>query len=336
MSEPTKRPRNTTRRSRADAASTAGPDRPSPAGTTAMKVAQGGAIVRMYCTGLGDCFLIGLPKNRGEVGHVMIDCGVWKGTPGASDWMRMIMAHIRDTVGAEGIDVLVVTHPHWDHVSGFGQAKAIFDEIPVKEVWLPWTEDPADSDARRLAMQRQFAIQAAVAASVRLRAVADRARAARLDDEADTSLGAARDIDQLLKFVGRTPPDDVEARDEARELLDAGLKAAAPNSALGLGLGELAAAPGTDDLLGYVKDRVSRPKFLRPSNKPVPASQFPGVQIFALGPPTDPKLLVKDDPSKGPGKSEVFARLVALAAAPTDSADRAHGRGDRARRRRGR
>jgi Metallo-beta-lactamase superfamily len=284
----------------------------------AVELSQGGAIVRMYCTGLGDCFLIGLPKDHGEVGYVMIDCGVWKGTPGSSEWMRMIMEDIRQTVGSEGIEILVATHPHWDHLSGFGQAKEIFDEIPVKEVWLPWTEDEGDPQARRLAMQRQLAIRAALAASVKLRSVAALARAANIDAEADRTLAAARDIDELLKFVGRTPPDDDAALDEDAALVAAGLRAAAPGFGSGPGLSELAAAPGTDDLLGYVKARASRPRYLRPSTKPVPSPAFPGVKIFALGPPTDPKLLGRDDPSKGPGKSEVFATLAlaALSAGP--------------------
>jgi len=284
----------------------------------AVELSQGGAIVRMYCTGLGDCFLIGLPMDHGEVGYVMIDCGVWKGTPGSSEWMRMIMEDIRQTVGSKGIDILVATHPHWDHLSGFGQAKEIFDDIPVKEVWLPWTEDERDPQARRLAMQRQLAIQVALAASVKLRSVAEQARATNLDAEADRTLAAARDIDELLKFVGRTPPDDDAALDEDAALVGAGLRAAAPGFGGGPGLSELAAAPGTDDLLGYVRARVSRPRYLRPSTKPVPSPAFPGVKIFALGPPTDPKLLGRDDPSKGPGKSEVFATLAlaALSAGP--------------------
>ncbi len=318
MSKKASRPRATTRRTGKGTAPAPRRVKRSATRSPAVKLSEGGAIVRMYCTGLGDCFLIGLPKDHGEVGYVMIDCGVWKGTPGASEWMRMIMEDIRQTVGSEGIDILVATHPHWDHLSGFGQAKEIFDEIPVKEVWLPWTEDEKDPQARRLAMQRQLAIRAALAASVKLRSVAERARATNLDAEADRTLAAARDIDELLKFVGLTPPDDDAARDEDAALVATGLRAAAPAFGGGPGLSELAAAPGTDDLLGYVKARVSRPRYLRPSIKPVPSPAFPGVKIFALGPPTDPKLLGRDDPSKGPGKSEVFATLAlaTLSAAP--------------------
>ena len=42
------------------------------------------------------------------------------------------------------IDAVVVTHPHWDQVSGFLQARSTFMNLKIGEVWLPWTEDPAD------------------------------------------------------------------------------------------------------------------------------------------------------------------------------------------------
>ena len=40
----------------------------------------------------------------------MIDCGAWKGTPGAKDWMTAIMTHIQETVGARGIDEPLPEH----------------------------------------------------------------------------------------------------------------------------------------------------------------------------------------------------------------------------------
>ena len=42
--------------------------------------------------------------------------------------------------------MLVVTHEHWDHVSGFVQARdaARPDKLTVGEVWLAWTEKPDD------------------------------------------------------------------------------------------------------------------------------------------------------------------------------------------------
>lgn len=282
-------------------------------------IPQGGAVVRMYCTGLGDCFLIGLPGRAGATSYVLIDCGVWKGTPGAREWMTRIMEHIRDTVGTSGIDVLVATHQHWDHLSGFAQARRVFEQIPIKEVWLPWTEDDNDPVALRLANERRLAIRAALAATVRLHGLAENAKAAGNEAEDQHIRAAAQRVDQVLKFFGRTPPDDEAARTEDALLVAAGLRrtgaarAAVPGmmGALeavetDLALGELAAGPTTEDLLNLVRNRVTKPRYLRPSTKPIRNTLFSGIQIYALGPPLDPKLLGKDDPSTVPGKSEVY------------------------------
>jgi hypothetical protein len=285
-----------------------------------------GAIVRMYCTGLGDCFLIGLPHADGKTGYVLIDCGVWKGTPGAREWMTRIMEHIKTTVGEHGIDVLVATHLHWDHLSGFALAREIFDSIPVKEVWLPWTEDETDPTALRLANERRLAIRAALAATAQLRAVADRH-----EDLGVEARAAAESVDQILKFVGRTPPNDDEARQEDAALVAAGLRRSGAPAVRGtddfLGLvdedlaaGELAAGPSTEDLMDIVRARVAKPRYLRPSSEALSQKAFPGVRIYALGPPTDPKFLGKDNPSTAPGKSEVYLGAASALQINEDSA----------------
>ena len=81
------------------------------------------AKVRMYRQGLGDCFLISLPREKGGVFHVVIDCGVILGTPNAAAKMQAVMQDIIDTTQGK-IGLLVVTHEHWDHLSGFLQAQS--------------------------------------------------------------------------------------------------------------------------------------------------------------------------------------------------------------------
>jgi beta-lactamase superfamily II metal-dependent hydrolase len=93
----------------------------------------------MYCHGLGDCFLLTFSGGQ----HVLIDCGVL--TPDFSR-LRAAVADIeKETRGT--IQLLVVTNRHWDHVSGFTQARGIFDRIAFGELWLSWTENPADAEA---------------------------------------------------------------------------------------------------------------------------------------------------------------------------------------------
>src|SRR6476620_2918455 len=108
------------------------------AGTRAEGDAGGKIKVRMYKQGLGDCFLIGFPRANGKTFYMMIDCGVILGTPNAGDIMQKVVADIIATTGGH-IDLLVVTHEHWDHLSGFLQARQLFPQLHVESVWLAWT-----------------------------------------------------------------------------------------------------------------------------------------------------------------------------------------------------
>ena len=71
--------------------------------------------VRMYRQdGIGDCFLLSFPKSEG-MSHMLIDCGVLKGTEDGKARMQAIVRDIAKTTNGR-LDVLVVTHEHWDHV----------------------------------------------------------------------------------------------------------------------------------------------------------------------------------------------------------------------------
>ncbi len=96
---------------------------------------------RMYRQGLGDCFLLSFPRAHGE-SHVLIDCGVLKGTADATARINRVAESILESTGGR-LDALVVTHEHWDHISGFLQAESVFARLEIGEVWMAWTEDPA-------------------------------------------------------------------------------------------------------------------------------------------------------------------------------------------------
>src|SRR6267142_2682100 len=111
------------------------------------------ARVRMYRQGLGDCFLITF-RQGSKPFHVLVDCGVLVGT---ADTMKKVVAHVRDTIrdgkttGKAHIDVLVATHEHKDHLSGFNQARALFNkDFEFGSVWLGWTENLTKADVKKI------------------------------------------------------------------------------------------------------------------------------------------------------------------------------------------
>jgi hypothetical protein len=134
------------------------------------------AKVRMYLQGLGDCFLVTLPRKNGPAGgnpyRIMIDCGVILGTPDAANRMTKVVEDIvRETDGH--VDLLLATHAHWDHISGFTQAEAAFKKLKVDQVWLPWTEDPNDPNGRKVQEDRDRSLGALRLGLARMQLAAD-------------------------------------------------------------------------------------------------------------------------------------------------------------------
>src|SRR4029434_9056588 len=83
------------------------------------------ASVRVYCQGLGDCILVRVKRTKGEDFKLLIDCGVVLGTNDAASTMTGVVDNIVEDT-KEKIDVLAITHEHWDHLSGFNQAADSF------------------------------------------------------------------------------------------------------------------------------------------------------------------------------------------------------------------
>ena len=104
--------------------------------------------VRMYNVGFGDAFLLTIPTAAGPR-KVLFDCGSIKAAARPiGDIVRQIVDDVRDADGVPRIDVVVATHRHRDHVAGF--ESALWKDVEVREVWMPWTEDPTDPAARHI------------------------------------------------------------------------------------------------------------------------------------------------------------------------------------------
>jgi hypothetical protein len=219
------------------------------------------AKVRMYRHGLGDCLLVQLPRKDGTVYRILIDCGIILGTPDATTKVQKAVDDIVKETGGE-IDLLVATHAHWDHVSGFLQARASFEnDLKIHKVWMAWTEDPADEFAQSLLSQRNKTKDVVRAASNALRLAASGGG----DETADQ-------IDSLLGFFGDGPETEDGAAFGAsgRNTTDGAMEFLR-------GLGELT--------------------YVRPGDAPF-RPEGTQARIFVLGPPRDEKLIRKSLPSK--------------------------------------
>lgn len=108
-----------------------------------------GVSVRMYNVGFGDAFLVTV-RSGGRACRILFDCGSIAAAPGRamSDVVSRIVADAKDEDGVSRVDVVVATHRHRDHVSGF--ENPAWSNVQVREVWMPWTEDPTDPAARAI------------------------------------------------------------------------------------------------------------------------------------------------------------------------------------------
>jgi hypothetical protein len=245
----------------------------------------------MYRTGLGDCFLLAFPKaptgdDPRNAFYLLIDCGVFYGTKGGSARMKEIATDIKaatrrtaDPNTGSQIDVLVVTHEHWDHVSGFHQQQAqdIFRSIDLGVLWMAWTEDLRIDLARNLHAGRKAALRA-------LAAAAHHHFAGRAESE------TAGLVNKVLGFF---------AVGDGDEGIPAADVFAAKKSVM------------TEEAMLWLKDVYGKGKteFLHPGG-PSPRS-LPGVnaRVYVLGPPEDPVLIRQADP-RG---DEVYHKSMAAA-----------------------
>jgi hypothetical protein len=101
--------------------------------------------IRMYRQGLGDCFLLTFSAPDNKKSHMLIDCGLFQATTNGKGIMTKVAEDIKKTSG-DRLDAVLVTHEHWDHISGFSLAKNVFDDVKFKfnRVWVGWTENNED------------------------------------------------------------------------------------------------------------------------------------------------------------------------------------------------
>jgi beta-lactamase superfamily II metal-dependent hydrolase len=180
------------------------PGQPRPTGKIGLRV-------RMFRVGFGDFFLLSIPTAGGP-SHILIDCGVH-----ARD-----LGSIREAVTQMAQDcnnklaLVIMTHRHADHISGFGSCADIFSKIEIERVWMPWFENPSNEKAARF--------QSSLTALADHLGSGFRARlAAGADPVAEQMLSMAENITGGMSATGGS------ANAKALQVLQSGFKNPAPH-----------------------------------------------------------------------------------------------------------
>lgn len=242
-----------------------------------------GAVVRMYRTGHGDCFLLAFAgDDPAKPVYVLIDCGYKPGSPAKIQPptnIRDITKSIRTSTGGH-IDIAVITHEHQDHVNGITEKN--FEGITIGETWFAWTEDPEDDLANSLRRLFKDKLLGLIAARNRMAAAGG-----------DTT----RLIDSLLEFE---------------------LGGTVDSEAFASGLGFAAA----DEVKGQSKNKKSmqvfkelaenRLRYLKPHEDIFSLPGAKTVRVYSMGPPRNEDKLKDLDPQG----DEAFHSLALAAASP--------------------
>jgi beta-lactamase superfamily II metal-dependent hydrolase len=104
----------------------------------------------MYRVGFGDCFLLSIPNivvSTDKQFHILVDCGVFSG--GDIGTIEEIVNNIAE-VTEKKLAVIIASHAHQDHISGFGKFGDTFTDFQVGEIWLPWTWDETNDEALKI------------------------------------------------------------------------------------------------------------------------------------------------------------------------------------------
>ena len=232
---------------------------------------------------LGDCFLIRL-AGAGSSSHIMVDCGLLLGSPNADARAKLIAEDIAETCGGK-LDLLVVTHEHWDHISGFLQAKGIFfdkSRLSIDNLWMAWTENLGNPDKGIKPDPDAVALRKKIDKSGQAFAML----AERLKSQPIAGLDTERALSGLEGFLGLAGS---EGRLKGRDIFDL-LKQGSESQHY---LAPTKSDGGEPDNVRFTPGDVS-------------------LRAYVLGPPRDRARLFKDRPSTAPGSQETYLETPSL------------------------
>jgi hypothetical protein len=224
---------------------------------------KNGLAVRMYRHGLGDCFLLAFDRPSSKPPcYVLIDCGVHMRQKKGSARMREVMANLIKATGGK-LDIVVVTHEHADHLSGFVQKGSpfIYDRFKIDRFWVAWTEKVGDPQADQLRAKHGATRKTIQEAVEKLRQ--------------RNALNLANRLTGLMDFESM-PLDSLAASARAK-------------------------AGSNEVALCLLKQNAKKVEYCEPGEtRKLPGVNKS--RAYVLGPPRDEVLLKRDKPAKGSGR----------------------------------
>jgi hypothetical protein len=224
--------------------------------------------------------LLAFPRaeaERFEPFYLLIDCGVILGTPAAKEVMEAIVRDIAVATGGR-IDLLVITHEHWDHISGFLQAEEIWkSNIHIEKIWMAWTEDMRIPLAKKLKESFRNDLDA-------LRLALDRAGQ------------DAQHFSRLAALVGLfgDPVEFAAAVKAGRRFSEA-----------------------THNALNKVRELAGNRVEYRSPGESITLSAIPCARFYILGPPQNERLLRSINPSKRKSQTYTRTNIASSESSPS-------------------
>jgi beta-lactamase superfamily II metal-dependent hydrolase len=256
----------------------------------------------MYRQGLGDCFLLAFPTDSRERPHyVLIDCGVHAREDKGPARLLRVMQHLKQATNAH-LDLVVATHEHADHLSGFVQKQSPFlhDDLTVDALWIAWTEKVGDTQADELRKKRGAARELIDQALEECRR-----RAGLGAQQLSERIAGMNDFEQAHEgSIDADGVQDVLARLAAgsAELRHYRARGVAPLAAAHSAEPE---KPSSNELaLALLKAKAGDNVVYCEPGQVLSLGGVANARAYVLGPPRTPELLKKDLPTKVRGAEE--------------------------------
>jgi hypothetical protein len=217
------------------------------------------AVVRMYRTGTGDCFVVKFLAGDNEEFTMMIDGGTWSRNKAHLD------RYVNDLKGwvNKHIDLLIVTHEHRDHVYLWDVCRDLLtDDFTVDKVWMAWTENDKVKKVKQWQKAYGQKKKALAVATSRLNAVLnDPALEAQINTEYNgmNMLAARRQFAGVLENFS-------------------GLH----NEPLGVTGEYVGGLPGLKAIKNFAKNKI---EYFCPGDIIENIAKLDGIKIYVLGPP---------------------------------------------------